>query len=420
MRADLRAVLSEAKRVRCADHPDSQLYPRAIEGKATLFCAAGHHVPTTTVEVESISQQHSRGRPMPAALASNLDRKNAMSEEQSQAVAIVRATPPSIIPTGEEAQLLLKQFAGWAEGNKALPVSAAVGIHGLINMGVMPSHIYVMGGQPYVSTDGYIAHAQAVIEERGQAWGRITYTSELTKDELMRVGVEGDVPSGTSVVKATYEEREPVTITETAVDGSSRSVTRNEWVEVQTGVGVATKTEKNPVAKQHPRRMAEARATRRMLRVLAGIRYPAAVENAVAEIGEAHVAEPVIEALGEAMESVEEPAADTTETDDVVVGEVTEIEEEPDQGGEKIEPEKSEAVDESTGQIGDDITPDNEPLEEVSSKLVRDCRTHLEACLITNAMIGRFSFDGAKGTVALRNALQAGYSNSQIETLVRG
>ena len=350
---------------------------------------------------------------MPAALASNLDRKNAMSEEQSQAVAIVRATPPSIIPTGEEAQLLLKQFAGWAEGNKALPVSAAVGIHGLINMGVMPSHIYVMGGQPYVSTDGYIAHAQAVIEERGQAWGRITYTSELTKDELMRVGVEGDVPSGTSVVKATYEEREPVTITETAVDGSSRSVTRNEWVEVQTGVGVATKTEKNPVAKQHPRRMAEARATRRMLRVLAGIRYPAAVENAIAEIGEAHVAEPVVEALEEQK---------TDESDDVVilVGEVTEIEEEPDQGGEKIEPEKSEAVDESTGQVGDDITPDNEPIEEVSSKLVRDCRTHLEACLITNAMIGRFSFGGAKGTVALRNALQAGYSNSQIETLVRG
>ncbi len=194
MNPQLRELIALAKVRRCADHPRNGLYPSGEPPHLTCSACGGE--PTSYTEVESASKQYRRGRPLPAALQSNMDRKYGMTEEQTQAVAVVRATPPSILPTGDEALKLVKQFHGWTETKegKPLPIkmSTAVAIHGLVNMGILPAHINVLGGNPYVTVDGMIAHGQRVIEQRGQEWGRVVYTSVLDKDELKRLGNPGD------------------------------------------------------------------------------------------------------------------------------------------------------------------------------------------------------------------------------------
>ena len=363
--------------------------------------------------------------------------------EQTAIVARAQAAP-AIIPTGEEAVQLLKQFAGWAEKGKPLPLSAAVGIHGLLQMGVMPMHIYVMGGSPYVATDGYIAHAQEIIEQRGQEWGRIVYTSELTPDELTRVGVEGaEVPKGTAVLKATYQLRQYTDHKKTNADESVEEWKTWEWADDQVGLGIATETEKNPVARQHPRRMAESRATRRCLRVLAGIRYPAAVEQAMNDVTDITIPEgqPMLAAGDDDQVQVTEtwtPEGSTTEVDGVVVettvadtpdySEVpVEIEpEEPPKRVKKPRAKKTAAkpeVDTTTGEVAE--TGDGPPMPEgdpipgdVPSELVRQVQVQLESALVTNATLAKWSFGGEKATVGIVTALRAGYTTEQIVRMV--
>lgn len=337
-----------------------------------------------------------------------------MTEEQTQAVARVQAQPPSILPSGEEAVKLVKQFEGWNESKdgKPLPIkmSTAVAIHGLVNMGILPAHINVLGGKPYVTVDGMIAHAQRVIEQRGETWGRITYTTELTDDELKRLGNPKD---NVAVLKATYETMLYRTVHKTNKDGSTEDYQEPVWFAEQTGLGSGDPTGKNPVEKQYPERMAEARATRRLLKVMAGIVYPAAVEQALSGTSEVIVAVDNTPVLEEATESVTEVAADTTEVveDEVVEVEAVEVEEEP------VVDEETGAVEETDGPP----LPDGEPIEgKVADKVVRAALTALEGALISNAKIGKFSFAGAKGRVAVSRALQAGYSTAQLVKMVGG
>lgn len=264
----------------CAAHPGKRLTVGRLGGEYAVLCFSCDGPPKYTEKVQSETQKYLTGQPQSAAIYTNLDKKygeQSMTEEQVTALATVRATPPDIMPTAEQALQLVKQFKGWTEPGKDIPVSAAVSIHALVNMGVMPLHISVLNGNPYVEVDGMIAHAQRVIEQRGQTWGRIVYTSDLTGDEYRRL----KLPKTTdhAVSKATYQSRQLIHKKITKANGDVEEWDELQWFDEQSNVGSGNPSASNqPVERQHPARMAEARATRRMLKLMAGLVYPANVE----------------------------------------------------------------------------------------------------------------------------------------------
>ncbi len=133
-----------------------------------------------------------------------------MSEEQVTAIETIRSSPPDIMPSYDQAVKLTKQFTGWnttKAGVEIMPsMATAVALHGLLQMGVLPAHINILGGNTvYVTLDGFIAHALAVVEQRGEKWGRISHTSTLTDEDIDRIGdIARD--DGVRLCKATYQK----------------------------------------------------------------------------------------------------------------------------------------------------------------------------------------------------------------------
>lgn len=267
----------------CAKHPDQRLAMRHREP----WCVECDTKPEAVVRVLSETKKYLQGdRTQNAAIVSKLNDKygeGSMSEEQSAALAVIRSSPPDIMPSYDEAVQLTKQFTGWnttKEGKEIKPsMATAVAIHGLLKMGVLPVHINILGGNSvYVTIDGFIAHAQAVIEQRGEKWGRIVYTTKLSDGEYERLNLAKD--AGHLVIKATYQREITTDRRKEYPDGAVETWQEPVWFDVQSALGSADPKilyKEQPVENKHPARMAEVRATRRMLRLMAGIKYPQAV-----------------------------------------------------------------------------------------------------------------------------------------------
>ena len=217
---------------------------------------------------------------MPAAVAGKIERRLGVTKEQMALVKAPASAPLGRLPTDHEIEEITRAFTGWKDPGKKPEAATAVQLWGLVSMGFAPHHINILGNKAYINVDGMIAHAQALIRSEGRQWGRIVYDVATEKERQLTGCRPDDI-----CTKATYQERVPVK--RTHPDGIIEETV--DWSDVQSefGRGNATNTvvkmvsargtTDQPVEKLMPGEMARARATRRVLRVVAPTRMPVGV-----------------------------------------------------------------------------------------------------------------------------------------------
>ena len=252
----------------------------------------------------SLTQEYKRGREVPAAVAQGME-KRLMPTKALQLSERALDAPPSTPPSRQQLADVLGAMAGWG-GRDGLQESAAVQVWSLLQMGIAPHNINVLGGtKAYITVDGRIAHAHKLFEQKGLIFGRIRHVEAPPEDYVLAGGREGkDDP----VIKALYEEERIVPLRDSKGDPILNAEGHPyeeriwelrdwEWGSANAGDTVIKPfgqggAKEQPVEAQFPAKMAKVRATNALLRKVAPVHFPAGVgiqaeQGVVLELDEA-------------------------------------------------------------------------------------------------------------------------------------
>ena len=361
--------------------------------------------------------------------------------------------PPRTMPSGLELQQIAAQMAGWSSDNAPLKDSAAIQVWSLLQMGIAPHNINVLGGSnAYVTVDGRIAHAHRLYEQKGKVFGRIRHIEAPEEDFLLAGAREG---KNDIVVKALYEEERVRPVMDASgmavTDADGRVYEERVWEirDWEWGTGNAIDTvlkprgREQPVEKQFPAKMAKVRSTNALLRKVAPVHFPAGVgiqaeqgvvleldESQYREVGPAPEEPPAEGAeAGEARR--DEPASEETGAPaDERAPEELERDDAPEEGP----PPAPEGVDEETGEVEDavfkeleiDITqPASEPRPEMTamdpliSKLIDGLMVAGYSSESQFASVNWFQWGDAAGHEALFDMLKQGWDVPQVVEVVQ-
>lgn len=383
----------------------------------------------------SLTKQYKQGREIPAAVAQGMEKRLMTSTEIKLSDRALSA-PPRTMPSGIELQQIASQMAGWSSGNAPLEDSAAIQVWSLLQMGIAPHNINVLGGKSaYVTVDGRIAHAHRLFEQQGKVFGRIRHIMAPTDEYEIAGGREGKQDL---VIKALYEEERTRTVTEGERQYEERYWEIRDWEwGTANGRDTVIKTGKSdqPVEKLYPLKMAKVRATNALLRKVAPVHFPAGVgiqaePGVVIELDEADYREigPASEETAEAAPRGDEPAGEASGQAEVA-GAPEELEDEgPEAGG------PPEGVDEDTGEVEDAVftelevnidqpgskpRPDLNAMDPLISKQIDGLMVAGYSSESSFASLGWFQWGDDRGHEAVFEMLKQGWDIPQVVELVK-
>lgn len=442
----LRGLEDEYRDKRCAQHPDGRLSVLAGQGIAMVFCPACKSAPAAFTEVLSPTKAYRQGRALPAAVAHHVERRLGVTTESKALVERAAAAPPSRLPNDQEVKEILSVFHGWEKDRDGKPLApgrpTAVILWKLMQMGFSPQDVNLLGGKPYINTDGMASHAQRLLAAQGRRYGieyMVQHRFVTDKTELTMVGAkQGD----TTIA---FEFLVPSPVKTTYADG--RIEERVEWKVVateygrgngtpgQTVIKVAGKYDQ-PVELQHPQRMAWVRADRHGWKLVAPVTLPSGVGYFDPAINAALEPE-VIEGTSRTLEAPSLPASDPGEapsherdaTADTVAAAPPEAPEATQEAAANVLPGGQSSVASAGQPEASPVVPEVKPGQVASltlavvradAKRVQEIKQALGAAGVSKQAVQDYGYGLQLGVDAVLQLAADGYSTEQIVAIVSG